>query len=483
MEITKHGNIFSFVQNTPPLAADIQSSGNMDKLNAASKVDYTTITLLVWQRQLDFIPLVEYAAQLERNDLSALAAALYQTWLQRNATPPNPNLPFAAFNLGVLLAAEGDIAGARDAYLKAIEHTPSFLPPRINLGLVFERLGHLDEAIACWQWVEQHVSSNKTDERAILISALNNLGRLQGIQNNYLSALTALDKSLALEPDQPDLLAIYPLLMQNLHLIERSEGTIPGGLRNDAPPPATTSFCPVCNNQNVHWLPIPDYFIKSWEQYGYTYANSSEMTALDTYQCPICGASDRERMYAFFLKIISNKNWTTSKPELMLHFAPEQALSKHILQANYFIHYKTLDMAMPGVDFHVDLQHLPFNEDICDFFICSHVLEHVTDDRKAMKELFRITKPGGCGLLMAPICMDIKQTLEDPSLFNENERWHLFGQNDHVRLYSHDDYVSRIEESGFYLQQMTQHDFGAEIFRQLGLKSSSILYVVSKGYE
>lgn len=134
----------------------------------------------------------------------------------------------------------------------------------------------------------------------------------------------------------------------------------------------------------------------------------------------------------------------------MIHFAPEPALSKHIRQKRYFASCETADMEMPGVDHRVDLQALPFEDDSRDFFICSHVPEHVADDRKAIRELYRITRPGGGGLLMAPICPDIGKTQEDPSITSESERWRLFGQNDHVRLYSHDDYVARIEESGFF---------------------------------
>jgi tetratricopeptide (TPR) repeat protein len=81
---------------------------------------------------------------------------------------------------------------------------------------------------------------------------------------------------------------------------------------------------------------------------------------------------------------------------------------------------------------------------------------------------------------MAPVCLEIEKTREDPSITRESERWRLFGQNDPVRLYTHDDYVARIEESGFSLRQMTRNDFGEEVFRLLGLKDTSILYVVSK---
>jgi predicted O-linked N-acetylglucosamine transferase (SPINDLY family) len=176
-----------------------------------AQTDYAAILHLIWQRRLDFVQLVEYASQLENKHLGGLAAVLYQTWLQRN---PGPHDYFAAFNLGVLLANEGDPAGARDAYLKAIERAPNFLQAHVNLGLAYERLGQFDEAVARWQWVERHAAPDKADERATLVVALNNLGRLLETRRNYFSALAALDKSLSLEPTQPDTLHHWVFLRE-----------------------------------------------------------------------------------------------------------------------------------------------------------------------------------------------------------------------------------------------------------------------------
>ncbi len=243
-------------------------------------------------------------------------------------------------------------------------------------------------------------------------------------------------------------------------------------------PAEARSYCPVCNAANIHWQPLPNQYLNMWRHYGFKRIGSSEMTPLYTYSCPACGASDRERLYALFLCNMKTKR--RASPKRMIHFAPEPALSKHIRQKQYFASYQTADMSMPGVDFHADLQSLPFESGTFDFFICSHVLEHVPDDRKAIRELHRITRPGGSGLLMAPVDSAIETTLEDLSITDAGERWRLFGQDDHLRLYSHDDYADRIKENGFSLQQMTRDDFGENVFHQLGLKPSSILYVVSK---
>lgn len=83
---------------------------------------------------------------------------------------------------------------------------------------------------------------------------------------------------------------------------------------------------------------------------------------------------------------------------------------------------------------------------------------------------------------MTSIILGLPETIEDPSITDEGERWRLFGQNDHVRLYAHDDYVARarIGVCGFKVHQFDESYFGKRLFKKLGLKSSSILYVVSK---
>lgn len=62
----------------------------------------------------------------------------------------------------------------------------------------------------------------------------------------------------------------------------------------------------------------------------------------------------------------------------------------------------------------------------------------------------------------------------------EAQRWKHFGQYDHVRLYAHDDYVEKLEVNGFVLDQLDIEYFGEKLFKQLGMKATSILYIVRK---
>lgn len=202
------------------------------------------------------------------------------------------------------------------------------------------------------------------------------------------------------------------------------------------------------------------------------------MLSLDAYTCTHCGASDRERIYALWIDQQIEKKLFT-KSTRAIHFAPEAALSGKLKGLALF-NYKTADLLMEDVDYKVDMMDMPFDDESFDFFICSHVLEHVDSDDQAIKELYRIIKPGGCGILMAPIIVGLEKTVEDPSVKDEAGRWKLYGQNDHVRLYAHDDYVNKIRSHGFRVEELGESYFGEEVFRTLGLTPTSILYVVNK---
>lgn len=239
-----------------------------------------------------------------------------------------------------------------------------------------------------------------------------------------------------------------------------------------------STYCPVCNNQGISFSSLPDFYRENAEKYGYKYFGCGEMTALETYSCPLCGSSDRERLYALWLDQEIKKGMVGKRASL-IHFAPEHALSQKIKSLGYF-GYQTADAMMEGVDHVINLMNLPFDDNSFDFFICSHVLEHVEDDDLALSELYRITKKGGRGILMVPIIVGLEKTIEDPLVETEEERWRFFGQNDHVRLYAHNDYVKKIKKHDFMLEELGIKHFGKHIFRRLGLKNTSVLYIVKK---
>jgi SAM-dependent methyltransferase len=178
-----------------------------------------------------------------------------------------------------------------------------------------------------------------------------------------------------------------------------------------------TLWCPVCGSEQVSFAPLPEFYLDNARLHGFEYMEKAEMLSLDAYTCTHCGASDRERIYALWIDQQIEKKLFT-KSTRAIHFAPEAALSGKLKGLALF-NYKTADLLMEDVDYKVDMMDMPFDDESFDFFICSHVLEHVDSDDQAIKELYRIIKPGGCGILMAPIIVGLEKTVEDPSVKDE----------------------------------------------------------------
>lgn len=238
------------------------------------------------------------------------------------------------------------------------------------------------------------------------------------------------------------------------------------------------SYCPLCDGVDKGFNALPDFYRKNAESHGFEYFGCGEMTAHETYTCGKCGASDRERIYAYWVSSLLCRG-SLNRDARVMHFAPEPGFSRWMRRIG-FADYQTADFAMTGVDHQVDLIDLPFDSASVDFFVCSHVLEHVSDDVRALSELYRILKPGSISLLMVPIICGLDEIDEDPSEALEAERWRRFGQGDHVRLYNRQGFVSRVRDAGFKVELLDITYFGAATFQSLGLKRESILYVVSK---
>jgi glycosyltransferase involved in cell wall biosynthesis/SAM-dependent methyltransferase len=238
--------------------------------------------------------------------------------------------------------------------------------------------------------------------------------------------------------------------------------------------------CPVCKEKIQAFAPLNSYYEENWKKYGFLY-NLEDFETLNSsnYFCPKCGASDRDRLYALYLTQILSQD-PSRIPIKILDFAPANAL-KHFLLNYSIVDYKSADKFMEDVDFVVDIADMKIiDQEAFDFFICSHVLEHVADDYKALSELYRILKPGGSGILMVPINLRIEKIREDPSLTDIGERWRRFGQDDHIRLYSKKGFIDRVQGAGFTITQYGVDYFGEEVFSLHGISSKSILYLVKK---
>lgn len=104
---------------------------------------------------------------------------------------------------------------------------------------------------------------------------------------------------------------------------------------------------------------------------------------------------------------------------------------------------------------YADLTKLPFGDQYFDMVIGNHIMEHVPDDRKAMKEIYRILQPGGSAILQIPFSNTGSSTIEEPGMTDPKQQSALFGQKDHVRIYSLKDYLERLREAGFSVEYLS----------------------------
>ncbi len=166
--------------------------------------------------------------------------------------------------------------------------------------------------------------------------------------------------------------------------------------------------------------------------------------------CPRCRSHPRHRAIALLL----------ARGDLpgrrLLHFAPEP-LFDPVFDRLPGIERTTADLYAPA-DLKLDITGMDLPDGAFDLILCSHVLEHVPDDRAAMSELRRVLAPGGLCLVLTPYRAD-RATYENPAVTSPLGRMVAFGQQDHVRIYG-TDLADRLREAGFDVEDRTP----AELF-------------------
>ena len=190
--------------------------------------------------------------------------------------------------------------------------------------------------------------------------------------------------------------------------------------------------------------------------------------------CWRCGSHERHRAQWLLLDRLRPELLTDRRA--LLHFSPEWCLRRRFA-ALPLLRYVTSDLdPAQDADLRLDITRLDLPDSAFDAVICSHVLEHVADDASAMRELRRITAPGGWCLVMVPLDLHREQTYEDPSIVDPRERERAFLQHDHVRLYA-PDIAQRLRVAGFGVDVIdVRAELGDEAMRY-GLNASDLVFL------
>ncbi len=175
----------------------------------------------------------------------------------------------------------------------------------------------------------------------------------------------------------------------------------------------TSRYCVCCDRRSRRFLPMGDY----------------EYNRREDAKCPWCGSLERHRLLWRFL---SNTFDLAENTFEVLHFAPEPCLERLFQHCTKW-RYLTADLYAPAMA-EEDITQLSFDADRFDLIICSHTLDHIPDDRKAMSEIFRVLKPGGVALIISLVDPSLSQTRSGPpSGAPARERGH-----ECIRIYGND---------------------------------------------
>lgn len=187
---------------------------------------------------------------------------------------------------------------------------------------------------------------------------------------------------------------------------------------------------------------------------------------------------ERHRLLWLYLK--EKTNFFTGQNKV-LHIAPEYCFIR-LFERMKNLDYTTADLVSPWAKVKLDVQDIPFPENSFDVILCNHVLEHVSDDLKAIGELYRVMKPGGFGIFQVPLDISIDKTQEDESINTPALRELHYGQRDHLRLYG-TDYPNRLRSAGFIV---TEDKFVQTLPRDLAqryaLPLQEVIYLCVKPY-
>ena len=205
-------------------------------------------------------------------------------------------------------------------------------------------------------------------------------------------------------------------------------------------------YCPVCNS-----------CVRNFTTFGLKQRSDAK--------CPICKALERHRFVWLFLK--KDTNLFDGKRKKMLHFAPERELERNFKKVTA-LNYLSADLNDPNAMVKIDITNIEYPDESFDLIYCSHVLEHIEDDRKAISEIYRVLKKTGRAVILVPIMAE--KTFEDPTIVDPVERERAFGQSDHVRRYG-PDFKNRLTENNFETTIIyTSEYFDEKDIERLGLK-------------
>jgi SAM-dependent methyltransferase len=178
--------------------------------------------------------------------------------------------------------------------------------------------------------------------------------------------------------------------------------------------------------------------------------------------CSYCGSFERTRLLFYYLK---NETTIFANQPIILHVAPEDCLKQYfVTNPNYY----DVDINPNFASAQMDITNATFKDGMFDYIICSHVLGHIKNEKKAIRELRRVLKSDGVLLILSNLNLASDSTYENANVITLHDKLLHYGENDLERLHGND-LVHRLQNE--YLS-VTKIDYRAHFSESEQLRYS-----------
>lgn len=182
------------------------------------------------------------------------------------------------------------------------------------------------------------------------------------------------------------------------------------------------------------------------------------------YSCPRCGSAPRHRGQRLFYEQVLGFG---ARRGSLLYFAPEHNVE--YFRSITALEVKTSNYPIGSADYCIDILDIPFADASWDYIVCNHVIEHLSDDRKGMREFLRILKPRGMAIISVPMAdRDITLEYGGPNPM-DHEHYYSYGR----------DFARRIPEE-FRVTAHRFADFCSPAQRREMNVHEDVVYVLEK---
>lgn len=192
-------------------------------------------------------------------------------------------------------------------------------------------------------------------------------------------------------------------------------------------------------------------------------------------RCPRCGSLARHRLVPYAARHLGAE----VAGRAVLHVGANREEARWVRSAGPRLYARFDLVRQPATNVVGDVQEQPIGTGTVDLALIWHVLEHVPEDRRAIRELYRVLRPGGSVLVSVPIYPPGRaHTHEDPTVPRDRLEA-VFGHEDHVRACGLD-YADRFRDAGFEVRTLAVAEEDPAEVERYALSPSHVAWLCTR---